>query len=323
MATILLTNHYKPEVLEVVTGLVPFGFDFISLNKLSKSELIAKAPFAEYLLASGRLPIDADVINAAIKLKMVQRTGVGTDGLDLTLLKKKNIPVYVNKGVNAASVAEHAIMLMLAVLRKLPQIDSKLKSGIWQKNEHGLKCHSLQGKTVGLIGLGSIGVQVAKMLKPFQVTILYHELQRLNKEDENELDLTYCSLPDLLQKSDILSLHCALNESTRKMIGQHELGIMKKGSFLVNTARGQIIDEAALVQALRIGQLAGAALDVFESEPINPDSLLLKLDNVVLTPHVGGLTLETFSSMIEQAFKNINNFESGRKDFIKDKELKY
>ncbi len=323
MPTILLTNHYKPEVLKVVTGLVPKGFDFISLDKVSKSELIAKAPLAEYFLASGRLPIDAEVINAAVKLKMVQRTGVGTDGLDLALLKQKNIPVYVNKGVNAVSVAEHTVMFMLAALRKLPQIDAKVKSGIWQKNEHGLKCHSLQGKTVGLIGLGNIGMEVARMLQAFQVHILYFDKQRLDQENETKLRLAFSSLDDLLRQADIISLHCALNEKTRKLIGQKEFNMMKKGAFLVNTARGQIVDEVALVEALQAGQLAGVALDVFESEPVNLDSPLLKLDNVVLSSHVGGLTLETFSSMIEQAFSNIVSFEDGGLQEIADKLLNY
>ena len=322
MPKILLTNYYKPEVLRVVSALVPNGFELISLEKVSKSELIYKAPVAEYFLASGRLSIDADVINAARKLKMVQRTGVGTDGLDLELLKKENIAVYVNKGVNAVSLAEHTIMLILAALRKLPQIDAKVKSGIWQKNEHGLQCHSLQGKTVGLIGLGNIGMEVAKMLIPFQVTILYHELHRLNKEIEERLGLINSSLADLIQQADIVSLHCSLNENNRKMIGQHELKMMKKSAFLVNTARGQLVDEVALIEALSKGHLTGAALDVFENEPISPDNPLLKLDNVVLSSHVGGLTLETFSTMIEQAFQNIKSFELGLHDLIKGKELK-
>lgn len=323
MATILLTNNYKPEVLSVLSALIPDGFNLISLDEVTKSELISKAPDADYFLASGRLRIDADVINAAIKLKMVQRTGVGTDGLDLTLLKKKNIPVYVNRGVNAVSVAEHTIMLILSVLRKLPQIDAKVKSGIWQKNEHGLKCNSLQGKTVGLIGLGNIGLEVAKMLIPFRVGILYHDLQRLNEETENKLGLTYTSLKNLLQQADIISLHCALNEYTKKLIGKLEFDMIKKGAFIINTARGQIIDEQALIEALQTGHLAGAALDVFENEPIRPDNPLLQLDNVVVSSHVGGLTIETFSSMMEQAIQNIAFFESGKHDLIGDKVLKY
>ncbi len=323
MPTILLTNHYKPEVLSVVQKLVPPGFSFISLSQLSKEELIEKARQADYFLASGRLPIDSDVINAAEKLKMVQRTGVGTDGLDLALLKEKNIPVYVNKGVNAVSVAEHTVMLMLAALRRLPQIDAKVKQGIWQKNEHGLKCHSLQGKIIGLIGLGNIGVHVARMLTPFQARILYFDPQKLTVEAERNLHLEFTSLHELLTTSDIISLHCPLNDKTRKMIGKQEFDMMKKGAFIINTARGQLIDENALVEALESRHLAGAALDVFEKEPISPDSPLLKTENLVLTSHVGGLTMETFSGMIAQAFQNISSFEAGALREIEDKILNY
>src|SRR5690554_368753 len=169
MASILLTNHYTPSLLSIIEKEVPQGFSVISIEKPTKEEIIKKAIDADYFLVGGRIKIDRDVIESAPVLKMIQRTGVGMDAIDLEVLKEKEIPVYVNYGVNSRSVAEHTILLMLSVLRRLALVDSTLKSGIWKKHEMGIQNRELYGKTVGLIGLGHIGSYVAQMLMPFGV----------------------------------------------------------------------------------------------------------------------------------------------------------
>ncbi len=322
MPLILLTNRYSEKVLEVVSSQVPAGFEFLSLEKADKESLISKAGEADYFLASGRLAIDKEVIGAATKLKMIQRTGVGTDTLDLARLKQKGIPVYVNAGINSFSVAEHTVLLMLAVLRRLPIACGGVKAGKWEKNDVGIGCRSLSGKTIGMIGVGNIGKAVVTMLQAFGVEILYYKVKRLTPQEEKRLKLRYCTLGSLLKQVDILSINCPLNPQTRGLISRDEIASMKVGSFIINTGRGPIIDEEALISALQSGHIAGAGLDVFSQEPPGKDNPLLLLDNVVATPHVGGLTIETFSKMMRDAFENISLFEMGKLDLIENKKLK-
>lgn len=322
MAKILLTNCYSSDVIEVVKKLLPEGFTFESLNSVDKKELIKRATDADYFLASGRVKIDRDVINAAANLKMIQRTGVGTDTMDLNYLNDQNIPVYVNEGVNSESVAEHTLMLIFSVLRNLPQVDLSVKSGEWKKNDIGIRCKSLSGKTIGLVGLGNIGKAVARMLQPFNVSILYYKRNKLSNEEEAELNLRFVQYDTLLSESDIVSLHCPLSKKTVGMLGEREISCMKPGSFIINTARGQLINEEALIKALSIGHIAGAGLDVYQNEPIPKDSSLFSLYNVTLTPHTGGLTIETFGQMIKSAFRNIYLFHNGNFDLIKGKQVK-
>ncbi len=322
MPIILLTNKYNEKVLSVVRKELPEGFDFLSLQNASKEELVQKATVADYFLASGRVSIDKEVIESATNLKMIQRTGVGTDTIDLALLKEKGIPVYVNSGINSISVAEHTILLILSVLRCLNQVDVGVKAGKWGKNDVGIKCHSLNGKTVGIIGAGNIGKTVVKMLQAFGVAILYYDPYRLSEQVERELNVLYCDFHDLLKRIDILSLHCPLTSETKGLIGAAEFALMKQGSIVINTARGPLIDEVALVECLKSGHIKGAGLDVFSQEPLNQDNPLLNFDNVILTPHVGGLTLETFSKMIRDAFENIKLFEKGDLDLIENKKIR-
>jgi len=321
MPVILLTNKYSDKVLAVVRRELPIGFEFISLQSADKNDLIQKAAIADYFLVSGRVSIDKDVIESALKLKMIQRTGVGTDTIDIETLKNKGIPVYVNAGINSISVAEHTIMLILSVLRHLTAVNKSVKTGNWSKNDIGIECNSLHGKTVGIIGIGNIGKTIIKMLQPFGVTILYHDILKLTKQEEIELKIQYCDLPELYKKIDILSLHCPLTPQTNELIGAQEIASMKQGVIIINTARGKLIEETALYNALRSGYVKGAGLDVFSNEPLNNDNPLLNLDNVILTPHIGGLTLETFIKMMRDAFENIKLFQNGNLDLIEDKKL--
>jgi len=322
MPSILLTNYYSQELLSIVKQTVPEGFDIISLDEATQQNVISKIHNAEYLLVGGRIKIDEKVLSAATKLKMIQRTGVGLDSLDFDAVKIKNIPVYVNPGINARSVAEHSIMLLLSVLRNITNVDSIIKSGTWKKHELGIQNNELFGKTVGLIGLGNIGTHVAQMLKPFGVKIIYNKRTRLREETENNLGITYSSFDDLLKQSDIISLHCPLSNGTERLIDWEQLSLMKKGAIIINTSRGKLINEQALIEHLKSQKLKGAGLDVYEHEPLSSESELLKLSNVILTPHISGITKESFESMMNEAFANIREFEKGNIDIIESKKLK-
>lgn len=313
MKKIVLSNAYKGAVREFVASLVPEGFTLEILNTMSSDELKERIVDADYLLVSGRMKVDANVLKEAKQLKMVQRTGVGLDHIDLAYLKENQIPLYVNQGVNALSVAEHTLLLMLAVLKRLPYIDRFVKNGGWDKQNNGIQNHELSGKTIGIIGAGHIGRNVVQLLSGFNVNLLYYDAYRLNTELEQKLNMHYVDLDTLLKESDVVSLHCPLLDTTRHMINEEILQKMKSSAILVNTSRGPLIDEAALIEALQKGTIKAAGIDVYESEPVSKDSMLLQLDNLITTPHIAGITRESFGSMISKAFANMVAYE--KEDF--------
>ena len=267
---------------------------------------------ADYLLAGGRVRLDENALRHAEKLKMVQRSGVGLDSIDLEALKRHGIPLYVNRGVNAQSVAEHALLLMLACLRRLTEIHANTVAGIWKKQEQGVKTFELHGKTVGLVGMGSIARKVAGLLKPFGVRILYFDPSRPDEKTERELAIEYTDLNTLLAESDIVSLHCPLTDGNRHLIDGKAVSRMKHGAVLVNTARGGLVDSAALHAALQDGRLSFAGLDVHEAEPLPAEYPLKSLPNVILTPHIAGVTADSFRAMMTDAMHNIELFDKGQ-----------
>jgi len=316
MKTILCTNLYKGIPLQIMEDLRPQGFQFLFPDAQTQEELCQKIVGADYLLAGGRLRITADVLANAGRLRMIQRSGVGLDALDLEAIREKGIPLYVNQGVNAESVAEHALLLMLACLRRLPMIDAQTKSGVWKKQEQGVQTAELCGKTVGLVGMGNVARRLVSLLKPFGVKILYSNLFRESAGYEAENNMTFLTTDEVLRGADIVSLHCALTDETRRLINARSLSGMKDGAILINTARGEIVDAQALAEALRSGKLACAGIDVHEREPI-PDRYPLKTaDNVILTPHIAGVTADSFRAMMRDAFRNIALFDQGRLDEI-------
>lgn len=322
MPKILHTARYTGIPWEILKSVVPDGFEVETLDKLDYDCLISQAEDADYLLVSGRLPIDEGVLSAAKHLKMIQRTGVGTEMLDVEAIKRHNIPVYVNAGVNARSVAEHTLTLMLCSLKNIPQIDRNVKRGVWKKQQTGVGCNELFGKTVGLVGMGAIGRQVATYLKAFGAKVFYTDVFRATPEIEHQLLLTYVpSFEELLPLVDILSFHCPLTADNKEMLNASSIALMKEGSIVVNTARGKLIDPKALYTALVNGKLRSAALDVHYEEPITLDYPLAAFDNVILTPHIAGLTYEAFHTMMHDAVENIVSFAHGDLERIIYKKL--
>lgn len=323
MPKILHTYRYTGRPWEILQSVVPEGYTIKTLDTPTYEQLVKEAEDADYFLVSGRLPIDKGVLDAAKKLKMIQRTGVGTEMLDLEEIKRRGIPVYVNAGVNARSVAEHTLALILACLKRIPMIDKQVRNGIWKKQETGTSCNELYSKTVGLVGMGAIGRQVAEYLHVFGAKILYTDLRHLSSEQEQKLDATYISsLDEMLPQVDILSFHCPLTPDNKEILNEKALSMIKPGAIIINTARGKLIDEAALYRALKDGKVRAAGLDVHYEEPISISSHPLStLDNVILTPHIGGLSFETFYTMMKDAIENIVTFDKGNVDEIKKKLL--
>lgn len=322
MKKILHTARYTGAPWGILKSVVPDGFTVETLDELSYDCLIRQAVDADYLLVSGRLPIDEGVLSAAKHLKMIQRTGVGTEMLDVEAIKAHGIPVYVNAGVNAQSVAEHTLTLILASLKRLPQVNKQTHEGVWKKQQVGVTTCELKGKTVALVGMGNIGRLVAKMLQPFGAKVIYTDVVRQNSETEQCLGLTYYDCFEaMLPIADILSFHCPLVKENTEILNQRTLAMMKTGSIVINTARGKLINPDDLYEALESGKLSGAALDTHYEEPIKEDYKLAKLDNVILTPHIGGLSYEAFHQMMHDAIINIRLFDQGRIDEISNKHL--
>lgn len=322
MPKILHTARYTGIPWEILKSVVPDGFTVETLEELSYECLLRQAVDADYLLVSGRLPIDEGVLSAAIHLKMIQRTGVGTEMLDVEAIKKHRIPVYVNKGVNAQSVAEHTLTLILACLKRLPQINKQTHEGVWKKQQVGVTTHELKGKTVALVGMGNIGRLVVGMLQPFGAKVIYTDVVRPNAETEKHLGLTYYdSFEAMLPEADILSFHCPLTPENTEILNSRTLAVLKRGAIVVNTARGKLINPDDLYEALKSGHLSAAALDTHYEEPIKDDYRLAELDNMILTPHIGGLSYETFHAMMAGAVENIVTFERGKYEMISHKKL--
>ena len=322
MVKILHTARYTGIPWDILKNVVPNGFTVKTLDELNYDCLIREAVNADYLLVSGRLPIDEGVLTAATHLKMIQRTGVGTEMLDVEAIKRHGIPVYVNAGVNAQSVAEHTITLILACLKRLPQINKQTHQGVWKKQQVGVTTRELKGKTVALVGMGNIGRLVAQMVQTFGAHVIYSDVVRQPVETEQRLGLTYYeSFEAMLPEADILSFHCPLVKENTEILNQRTLAIMKKGAIVVNTARGKLINPEDLYEALVSGHLSDAALDTHYDEPIKEGYKLAELENVILTPHIGGLSYEAFHQMMSDAVDNIVAFEEGRLTEIESKRL--
>ena len=243
----------------------------------------------DVLIVRGRTKVTRDIIERGKHLKVIARAGSGIDNIDLRAAEERGVAVLNTTEAAADSVAELTIGLMIALARKIVLADSSMKNGRWLKKE--LKGQLLKGKKLGLIGLGNIGLRVAKIARTIGMKILITKRNPPSPELLRSLEAEFLPLDELLRQSDIVSIHIPLTEETRHMIGAEEISKMKDGAFLINTARGSIVNEDALLGALKSGKLGGAALDVYTVEP--PENWeLMKLPNVVCTPHIGAQTVE-------------------------------
>ncbi len=269
----------------------------------SEEELAERVKGIEGILASARDPITRAVLEAGEKLKIVSMIGRGVDNIDLRAATEKGVLVTNTPGANAESVAELVVGLLLSLLRRLPPAISKLKEGVWRGGH--LLGHELKGSTVGIIGFGHVGSRVSLKLRGFEVRVLTYDPYIPPVKAERCGARWVADLDELLRESDILSLNPVLTEETYHMIGEREFRLMKPGSFLINTSRGRVVDEGALLRALKEGQLGGAALDVFTVEPATPDNPLFALENVFCTPHMGSQTYAAKRRLLDVAVENL------------------
>ena len=245
----------------------------------------------------------AEIFTACPRLKLLSLWGTGTDNVDLAAAARHGVTVTNTPGVAAISIAEHCLMLMLAVARRIVHSDASVRRGEWPRAQ-GSQMH---GKTLGVIGLGAIGRQFAKLGQAIGMNVITWTMH-----PKPELGFTHVELDELYHRSDVVSLHVRLSGQTTGMIGPAQIEAMKPTAILLNTARGAVVDEGALLAALAAGRIAGAGLDVFAIEPLPADSPFMRLPNVVLTPHAAGVTPETIEAGLQLSIENVWNWLAGK-----------
>lgn len=283
------------------------------LHIITKPELMAALRMAEYLVCLLHDTIDAEVIAASPRLKLIASMAIVPAGVDVAAATARRIPVTTIPPLVTEATADLHWALLLAVARRVVEADQALRSGIFPGGQSAhLVGADVHGQTMGIIGLGRIGEAVARRARGFGMRILYTKRHRLDATVESSLGLTYVSLDALLRESHFVSVNVVLTPATVHLIGPRELSLMRPSAFLINTARGPVVDEKALVEALRSGTIAGVALDVFEQEPrVEPE--LLKLPNVVLTPHLGSAARGTRARIAAIVADNVVAAIQGRR----------
>lgn len=261
--------------------------------------------------------LEEAVLRSAPGLKLVQLVSAGFDRMPVALLEELEIPLANNGGTNSIDVAEHTFALILSVYRRLTEMDRNVRNEGWKDIDSGMTTFTIHGKTVGIVGLGHIGKEVAKRLVPFQAEVLYYDPFPAAAEVERSLQVERVSLDELLERSDIVTLHVPLNDRTRHLIGPVELERMKSSGILVNTCRGPVVDENALIEALRNGSIRAAGLDVLKDEPTDPGNPILHLENVILSPHIAGVTYDTWQRRGRFIFDNLQRVWAGEEPLSK------
>ena len=311
MPQVRFFTFLSPEITPLLTQYAPSGFEVsVHASDLPDEEKISLLQDTDFLiLFPGQ--ISERVLRSAPQLKLIQLVAAGYDSMDVNLCRELGIPVANNGGANSIDVAEHTIGLILGFYRRLIELDRNVRANRWRDIDTGSSTYTINGKTVGIVGLGNIGKRVAHLLRAFGARLLYYDQYPPAGDIESELGVTLMALDDLLRESDIVTVHLPLTGETRGIIGKHELSLLKPTAVLVNTCRGPIVDEVALTEVLSEERILGAALDVLEQEPPVADNPLLKLENVLLTPHVAGVTYDTWTRRGEFVFQNIQRVWEG------------
>jgi len=309
---VLFINGQREWVAEVFQkGMPPDGFEVtwrpFKAPDTDKIPLLREANF----LVLHPAEISADLLRAAGKLRLIQLLTAGYDKVDLRVAAELGVPVATNGGANAWSVAEHTVALLLALYKRLIHCDRAVREGRWRQAVTGFDTFEVAGKTLGLVGAGNIGRKVARRLAAFECRVVYYDVVPA-PDIEADLGARRASLKDVLREADIISLHVPATAETRGLIDREALALMKPTAVLLNTSRGAVVDEDALVEALAAKRIAGAGLDVFRQEPVAAEHPLGKLENVVLSPHTAGHGYEGWFRRSQFAWENIQRVVSGQ-----------
>ena len=271
---------------------------------ITHDELMARVEDYDALVVRSRTKVDAGVVARATRLRLIARPGSGVDNIDVAAATARGIAVVSSPESLVESVAEHVIGLMLALARSIPSVDASMKAGRWDKER--FVGTELRGKTLGIVGMGRIGRRVGEIAWVLGMALLGYDAVEVPKDVLASLDCRMVDIDTLFTSSDFITLNVPLTSETKHLVDQNRLSLMRKGAFIVNTARGEVIDEAALVRALDAGDIRGAALDVFAGEPMITE--VVNTTNTITTPHIGGQTEDAQTSAVSAAGAKINEF---------------
>ena len=299
MVKVLVCDHV--EIAKLTLG--P-GIEVDYKPGLDREELLQTVGQYDALVVRSRTKVDREVLDRGTGLKLVARPGTGLDNIDVEYAKSKGIAVVNSPESLVEAVAEHVILLLLALSRRLPAADASMKAHRWEKSS--FMGRELKGKVLGIVGLGRIGKRIAEIARSMHMSILIYDVITIPEEVIASLQAKVVTLDELLGTSDYVTMHVPLTNETTHMISEKRLAEMKQGAYIVNTSRGGVVDESALVSALASGHLAGAALDVFETEP--PAGAILDAPNIILTPHIGGQTEDAQSDAITVVGEKVRAF---------------
>jgi len=304
MPRVFVTRTVAPEAIELLSKYAEIDA-WEPIESISREEFIRRIADVDGILQWGGDSIDGPAMDAAPRLKVIANVSAGYNNIDVEAATQRGIKVSNTPGVVTGSTADLAFTLMLAISRRLVEMTDIVKNGEWREfGPMEILGHDVHGKTLGIIGMGRIGAAVAQRARGFDMKVLYYNRHR--RPDEAECGAEYVEdIPTLLSRSDIVSIHVPLGKETGHLIGARELSCMKPTAILINTARGAVIDQKALYEALKQRQILAAALDVTDPEPMSPDDPMLKLDNVIVIPHIGTQTLATSTNMSIMGAQNL------------------
>jgi phosphoglycerate dehydrogenase-like enzyme len=309
------------ERIERARPQIPPELDITYAEVQPVAQLASLLADAEVLYPMSGVKVTGGLLEHAPRLGLIQVSSTGYDYVDLAATARRGIPVAHVPGANALSVAEHVFMLILALYRRLVPNYLSIKEGRYaeaKRRDMASGIYDLYGRTLGIVGFGRIGRQVAKRAIPFEVTTLYYDVVRPDPREEQTYQVAYAPLPELLARCDVLTVHVPLEPSTHHLIGDAELAQLRPSAIVLNTARGPLVDPAALAARVADGRLAGAGVDTFEQEPAPPDDPLVRLaaagcDRLLLTTHLAGVTHQAGERSIQLAFENLARFYRGER----------
>ncbi|MGZ2368539.1 NAD(P)-dependent oxidoreductase [Ancylomarina sp. YFZ004] len=309
--TILIQYAIPKEGLKALSQ--SFNLIYPDKDCFTQKEMLKHIPKCEALLSIFNQPVNAELIEAGQKLEIISNYGVGYNNIDVDAATNRGIAICNTPEAVCEPTAELCLSLMLSLTRRVAECNHRLRTEVDFKWGVMLNLgQTLRGKTLGIIGMGKIGKSVAQKAQAFGMKVVYNNRSQLSASEEAGLNIDYLGFEDLLKTADFVSLHCPLNESTHHLISEKELKMMKTSAYLINTARGPVVDEQALAEGLEKKLITGAALDVFEDEPHITEQLMTRND-VVLVPHIGTACIETRIEMAEEAAQNIlDHWENGK-----------
>jgi len=315
MPRILTPGTHSQETLQIAYDLLPTGWELVTTQH-GRPEFWDILKDTEYYIGGGQFRHGPEFYERAPKLRIVQTLSAGYNTYDLEAARAAGVPICNNGGANSTAVAEHALMLMLAVSRRLIWLHEGVASGRWRGNDfNATRLYELEDKTLGIIGLGNIGKKVARRARAFDMRILYYDINRLTTDHEDALGVRFALFTELLKTADIVTLHVPLDRATHNLIGERELSLMKPTAILINTCRGPVVDEKALYSALRDEKILGAGLDVMVEEPPKPDHEMFGLKNAIFSPHAAGPTWDNHWKRWRNAFDNFERVARGQTPF--------